>query len=325
MTSRATGLHEQQAGTAVRVLAASAATALAVRYSRDLSRSRARLASFDSRTAETSYGPVEYCEFGDGPPVLMVHGIVGGHDVGDSWRALVPAGYRIIAPSRFGYFGTPMPRGATPAMQADAFAALLDTLGIDRTLVFGFSAGSTSSVQLALRHANRVSALVLVCPNAPHPQPVRLPPRALGTLLFSQPAFWALRLFARPALERLAGVPAGYPLDEDVRHDIAAVLDGFFPLGPRTTGSVFDAFVGNPAIADHPVEAISNPALVVHAQDDPLARHDDAQAMAARIPGARFVSLRRGGHVLMHREPRARSEIASFLAACGEPVSPEAK
>ena len=64
MTSRATGLHEQHAGTAVRVVAASAATALAVRYRRDLSRSRARLARFDSRTAETSYGPVEYW-FGD--------------------------------------------------------------------------------------------------------------------------------------------------------------------------------------------------------------------------------------------------------------------
>ena len=27
----------------------------------------------------------------------------------------------------------------------------------------------------------------------------------------------------------------------------------------------------------------------------------------------------------LHRGPRARSEIASFLAGCGEPVSPEAQ
>ena len=75
-------------------------------------------------------------------------------------EGLVPEGYRIITPSRFGYLGSPLPAEATVASQADAYVSLLDSLGIDKTPVLAFSAGSTSAVLLALRHPERVSALV---------------------------------------------------------------------------------------------------------------------------------------------------------------------
>lgn len=41
-------------------------------------------------------------------------------------------GFRTIAVSRFGYLGTPLPADPSPAAQADAYAALLDALGIQR-------------------------------------------------------------------------------------------------------------------------------------------------------------------------------------------------
>ena len=45
--------------------------------------------------------------------------------------------YRVIAPARFGYFGSTLPPNATPADQADAYALLMDHLGIDRAAVIG--------------------------------------------------------------------------------------------------------------------------------------------------------------------------------------------
>jgi pimeloyl-ACP methyl ester carboxylesterase len=85
---------------------------------------------------------VEYCEWGEGLPLLLAHGVAGGCDVPPSWRALVLSGYRIIAPSRFGYLGADMrPDPSVPA-QGDVFAAFLDTLGIERAVVLGFSAGT---------------------------------------------------------------------------------------------------------------------------------------------------------------------------------------
>ena len=49
--------------------------------------------------------------------------------------------YRVIAPARFGSFGSTLPPNATPADQADAYALLMDHLGIDRAAVIGYSAG----------------------------------------------------------------------------------------------------------------------------------------------------------------------------------------
>lgn len=59
---------------------------------------------------------MEYALAGDGPPVLVVHGVFGGYDSGvGTGRGNVPPGYRIISPSRFGYFGSPLPLDPSPA------------------------------------------------------------------------------------------------------------------------------------------------------------------------------------------------------------------
>lgn len=300
-----------------------AAGALTLRYRRDLRRAEARLAQVGRRTVRTPAGLVEYCEWGDGKPALLVHGVVGGCDVPPSWRALVPDGYRIIAPSRFGYLGSPLPERPSVAAQADAFAALLDALGIERAPVVGFSAGSSSVVQLALRHPRRVTALVLVAANAPHEKPVKLVPRALAPLMFSQPTLWLLRVLLPSVLARIAGAPPGYvPSDED-RRTLETIFDSFFPMGPRAAGTIFDGYVGNPDIAGYPFEQITVPTLGVHAADDPLAPYDDARAMVARMPGSRWIRVDRGGHIFIHDDSRAVAAIAEFLEAASTDVPAE--
>jgi pimeloyl-ACP methyl ester carboxylesterase len=120
-------------------------------------------------------------------------------------------------------------------------------------------------------------------------------------------AFWALRVFARPLLERIAGIPAGYVVTAADRPKVTGVLDSFFPFAPRARGTIWDGYVGNPDIATYPFEQVSVPTLVVHGKDDPLASHDDARAMAGRIPGARFISIDRGGHILTADDHDARA------------------
>ncbi len=294
---------------------AAATGALALRYRRDRAGAEARLAGLDRHTIRTPFGPLEYCEWGDGEALLLVHGVVGGCDVPPSWRALVPPGYRILTPSRFGYLGSPLPQDASTAAQADAFACLFDALGIDKAPVLAFSAGSTSAVQLALRHPGRVSALVLVASNAPHEKPVTLAPRRLAPLVFSQPTLWFLRVFLPSKLAAIAGTPPGYALSGEEVRTLEAILDSFFPVAPRAQGIIFDGYVGNAEIAGCPVEEITVPTLGVHAVDDPLASYEDAQAMIARIPGSRWVPVERGGHIFIHEDEHAKREIAAFLAS----------
>ena len=289
------------------------------RYRRDLRRDYERLHAFEPVTLETSFGRVEYAQAGEGPPVLVVHGVFGGYDFGvGAGRVNVPSGYRIISPSRFGYFGSPFPVDALPAAQADAFAALLDHLQIDSLPVVAFSAGSSSAVQLALRHAERVSRLVLISPNSPHPQPLPKAPRPLAPILFSQPVFWAMRLLTRSRLEGMSGTPHGFVPDEREHATLREIIDSLFPVAPRAPGTIYDSYIGNPDIASYPLKSITVPTLVIAAEDDTLAPCEDSLAMAEQIPGARFVSVPRGGHALTQLNPGARRAVAEFLSPATE-------
>src|SRR6516164_5107783 len=147
------------------VVAIGAASALIVcAYKNDLSRVRTD-ASWGARIADTTAGPIEYGEKGAGIPLLSIHGAGGGYDQGLANVAdLVSDDFRVIAPSRFGYLGTPIPSDPSSASQADAHAALLTELKVDKAIVVGISAGARSAVQLAVRHSERVSALILIVP-----------------------------------------------------------------------------------------------------------------------------------------------------------------
>lgn len=111
----------------------------------------------------TASGPVEYAERGDGEPVLAVHGSGGGWDQGLVGAEFLHVnGFRIIAPSRPGYLGTPLSTGRTFAEQGDALAALLDALAIDRVKVLAASGGGPATYEFAARHPDRVLRLVQI-------------------------------------------------------------------------------------------------------------------------------------------------------------------
>lgn len=86
-----------------------------------------------NRTTATAKGTVEYARIGEGPVVPGIHGGPGGYDQTIfAFEWLAHAGFSLLAPSRPGYLGTPLSSGKTPDEQADLYAALLDTLGIDK-------------------------------------------------------------------------------------------------------------------------------------------------------------------------------------------------
>src|SRR5919106_5061836 len=114
------------------------------RYERDIAKAWERVRAVPSRTLRTRFGMVEYATAGEGQPVLMSHGVMGGHPQGLGMVATYYGPAFAISPSRFGYFGSILPAGATPATQADVYAEVLDELGVERAVVIGFSAGGPS-------------------------------------------------------------------------------------------------------------------------------------------------------------------------------------
>ncbi|HEY5840615.1 MAG TPA: alpha/beta hydrolase, partial [Mycobacterium sp.] len=110
---------------ALGVGAALGGLAVTLAYLRDMRAAYGRLAGA-SRLVDTSHGVVEVAEEGAGRTVLAIHGAAGGFDMGLSLaRSVIGAGYRIVAPSRFGYLRSPMRKHASHADQADALADLL--------------------------------------------------------------------------------------------------------------------------------------------------------------------------------------------------------
>jgi pimeloyl-ACP methyl ester carboxylesterase len=125
---------------------------------------------------------------------------------------------------------------------------------------------------------------------------------------------WALKVFARPTLVRLVGVPKGFPLTAEDTRFVSEFVDSIFPVARRAEGAIFDAFISNPDVNHYDLEAIKVPTLIVHARDDPLASYDAARGAADRIPDAHLVSLESGGHLMLGQAEAVRADLAAFLA-----------
>lgn len=292
-------------------------------YQRDIQQARDRVAS-GSRIVQTSCGPIEYAVTGDGPPVLVVHGAGGGFDQGlDFGASLVERGFRVIAMSRFGYLRTPLPADASPATQADAHACLLDALGIKRVAVAGVSAGAPSSMQFALRHPRRITALVLLVPAIYVPRPGGAPPvttpRGTEFLidmgLRSDFFFWAASRLARRAVIRaiLATPPAvveNASPEEQAR--VQQVLDHILPITQRRLGLLNEAAV-IPSLQRYELERINVPTLTISCADDLYGTYDGARYTAEQIQGARFVGYPSGGHLWVGHQQDVSDAIVRFL------------
>ena len=284
------------------------------RYRRELAAARTRLDAFDRDTVATPFGAVEYTVRGVGEPILVSHGIFHGCDGAlMSVRNLI-AGHPIIAPSRFGYLGSDLPPGATPADQADAFVALLDHLDVERADVIGISAGATAALQLALRHPDRVKHLIILAGNLPGGTTAVQQP-TWAKIFYTDAAMWTLKTLAPPIMARLSGVPRGFPCSSDDQRFVSDLVDSLFPVAPKADGIAFDAFVSNPDVSSYPLEQITAPTLLIHAKDDPLASYDAAEQAAHRIPRSVLLSLDTGGHLTLGQTDRVRDRMESFITA----------
>ena len=257
-------------------------------------------------------------------PLLAVHGSGGGFDQGMAFAApLATMGVRIIAMSRFGYLRTPMPADASAIAQADAHVCLLDALGINQAAVMGGSAGAPSALQMAIRHPDRVSSLILVVPLAYRPpaQANSAPPLApwvettMMSVIGSDFLFWSGIHVARGQLIRtvLATPPellAAAGPEEQAR--INAMLDNILPVSARAAGLRSDSAVGK-HLTPEPLEKVRAPTLIISAHDDGYGTYASAQYTAGRIAGAKFIGFDHGGHTWVGHNDEVLAAIKNLI------------
>ncbi|MCR9121745.1 MAG: alpha/beta hydrolase [Phyllobacteriaceae bacterium] len=114
---------------------------------------------------------IEFAERpGDGPAMVMLHGIGSNAASWAPVMAYLPAGWRLIAWNAPGY-GRSEPLASDWPVAADYAAALLrliDGLGLERFGLAGHSLGALMASSFAVSHSERVTQLVLAAPALGH-------------------------------------------------------------------------------------------------------------------------------------------------------------
>lgn len=299
--------------------AASAAGLMAYsRYRRELRELRERVDT-GSTIAETSAGDIEYTDTGEGEPMLVIHGAGGGYDQGLLIASDFGKDYRVIAPSRFGYLKTTVPKDCSPSAQADAHAALLDFLDVPRAIVVAASAGAPSAIELALRHPERISKLILLVPRTYHPtQSIgaddSVPSKAVLRLIEASAdfLFWLAMHVSRASVVRFFGVPPEIEAkaSEEERERVSQLIRSVLPLSARVPGIEVD---GLTKMTPWPLDQIAVPTLVVSAEDDLYDTLPGARFTAERIPHAQLHVLPSGGHLMVGQTATVAALINKFL------------
>ncbi len=297
-------------------------------FARDLANARARLVGRSS-TLATSLGTLEYAEIGQGEPILVVHGAAGGFDQAlDMCGALAEHGYRLIAPSRFGYLRSALPAHLTTAMQADAYVELLDHLGIAKVNVVSISAGAWSAMQLAIRHPDRVRALVLLVPADYLPPGMTIHGGAVVRAIFNSDFIAWVALKLMPVLPGgMSRMMLGTDLavlraaDRDEKARVHQILEHLLPVGPRVAGMNFD--LATAATREpYAVEKITCPLLAISAEDDPFGTARRARLIASSVAHGRVTVFPTGGHTLVGHLADAVREGTAFLQGANDRPPP---
>src|SRR5262245_39113444 len=261
-------------------------------------------------TLDTHGATLHYTREGQGTPVLLVQGV---GIVGEGWRPQIDAlanVFTVVAFDNRGFGKSTMRDGTLTIedMASDAIA-LMDALGFDRFHLAGHSMGGVIAQAIALAVPRRVRSLAFLCTFAhgrdgaamTMPMLITSLRMRIGTRAMRRNAFLELIMPARylaktdrPALAR--------SLQPLFGHDLAN--QPMFVMKQLKAMARYDA---GPRLG----ELSSIPTIVIAASEDRVAPARHGKALAAAIPGARYVELADAGHaVTIHRA----EEINTLLA-----------
>lgn len=257
---------------------------------------------------------IVYEVHGEGPKVLVfTHGLLLDAPLNHAIaERLAGMGHRVVLPELLGHGRSDKPRHAYEHrldFYAEQVLAILDDLGVDQAVVGGVSLGANVALQVAETAPDRVRAMVLEMPV--------LERGAMAAVAAFWPPLLAMRYLSkliRPFSRLVRALP----------RTGAGAVDSWLNLlsaDPQENAAVLHGlFVGPGAPAARSRTTMPHPSLVIGHGWDLLHAMDDAKALAAELPNARFLQAR---SVIEARTAPSRivGEMAEFLDEVWGPTS----
>lgn len=252
--------------------------------------------------------------FGDGPPLLLLHGLLMDHG---AWDDVIPGlarHYRVIAPDLpgFGESEKPPPTRFDYGVEAfmECVADLISALGIGRTHVIGHGLGGAIALTLAAQNAEFVDKLVLVDAHV-FGQGQRAASRTfswpvLGSFFFKQ--LYGRRLFRGYFRDRIFS--PGFPLP-------VAQVDRFYDMF-NTPAARESALATLTALEDTRstvarLGRVKAPTFVVWGAGDSFQPPQVGQRLAREVNAARFSVMDSGAAPHMEQSKAFVESVLSFF------------
>jgi pimeloyl-ACP methyl ester carboxylesterase len=251
------------------------------------------------------------------PLLVLLHGFGDSYTSWDGWVRELGGKFHIIRLDFPGHGLTRAPEGYR--LSADKLADLVDAfaakLGLPGFAVVGNSLGGTVAWQLALRHPERLNALVLVDAGgfANETPPAKIP-LAFRILQYRWGRALLRNIDNRPLIDE------GLKIDVYDKSVITPALVDRWAEFQRAPGhrailmSLDPASVNRASVAA--LGQIKVPTLVINGENDVLVEPASARKFAAAIPGAKLITYPHVGHLPQIEIPeRSAADVAAFLQA----------
>jgi pimeloyl-ACP methyl ester carboxylesterase len=243
------------------------------------------------RTAE-----IHYREFGEGTPLLFLHGGWGYHIFPINRQLHALSEYRVLVPDRSGYglstkpaeFGVDFHRRAA----AESFG-FLDALGIEKAVLWGHSDGSVIAAWMGLMAPERCRGLVL---EAFH--------------------YFRRKVNSRTFFEEMVAAPEGFGerVQKVLGHDHG---EDYWRELLRSEGSTW---LDIAKLADEGAEDLYEgrlgelkiPAVFLQGATDPRTDPGELEAVQQALPSGEIQLIEGGGHC-PHNESRAAAKFTAEL------------
>ena len=228
------------------------------------------------------------------PTILFIHGAAFDHSVWQ-WQSRFFAhhGRSVLAVDLPGHGRSPGPLRESIGGLADWVADFIEAASLESAALVGHSMGSLVALETAIRRSQRVSKLALVGTSAPMAvgEPFLAAARDDSPVGLDMEIVWG---HSRAAMLATSPVPG------------AALMGASRALNGRARPGVLHADLNacnTYAPSMQSIRALKMQVLVVGGRRDQMTPMKFGRAMAAQIPGSRFVELD-SGHSMMSEAPR---------------------